>query len=587
MKSADIFVFEDSQLLGKVAAVDTSRVSIAVESPLLLPRAAVGSLVAIQGNTHLEYLIGMTERVTRQLRELIVESSDAGDTALTLENVPDDSMRVVLIGTFKALDGSNRNRFKRGADSFPQIDKSCYLIEGVNLQRFMGLLGHELGKDQRLELGSFVIDQTAIAVANGDKFFQRHAAILGSTGSGKSYAVSLILERCSARPFVNMIVFDMHGEYSSLATADAPIAKAFKIAGPGDLDSVSDETIFLPYWLLNREEMLSMILDRSDQNAPNQASRFTLHVRTLKEQTLIAEKKDSVMATFTVDSPIPYKIADLLAKLNDDDTSKGVGRNGPVKGDWEGKLTRFVSRLSAKLEDRRYGFMFNPPGHALKYDWLSKQITMLLSSNKDEPGIKIVDFSEVPSDVLPVVAGVLARLIYDVQFWMDADQRTPFVFVCDEAHLYLPVRDDADAVQKQALYSFERIAKEGRKYGVSLLVVSQRPSDVSRTILSQCNNFLVLRLTNDQDQGVVHRLMPDSLGGILDVLPLLDTGEAFLLGDAILLPARIRLNLPRIEPLSATRDFWREWGERAADKDAIQNAVETLRRQSRTSVKKV
>jgi hypothetical protein len=587
MKSEDIFIFEDSQLLGKVAAVDTSRVSIAVESPILLPRAAVGSLVAIQGNTHLEYLIGMTERVTRQLREQIVESGDAGDTALTLENIPDDSMRVVLLGTFKALDGSNRNRFKRGADSFPQIDKSCYLIEGRNLQRFMGLLGHELGKDQRLELGSFVIDQTAIAVANGDKFFQRHAAILGSTGSGKSYAVSLILERCSARPFVNMIVFDMHGEYSSLATADAPIAKAFKIAGPGDLDSVSDETIFLPYWLLNREEMLSMILDRSDQNAPNQASRFTLHVRTLKEQTLIAEKKDSVRATFTVDSPIPYKIGELLAKLNDDDTSKGVGKTGPVKGDWEGKLTRFVSRLSAKLEDRRYGFMFNPPGHALKYDWLSKQITMLLSSNKDEPGIKIVDFSEVPSDVLPVVAGVLARLIYDVQFWMDADQRTPFVFVCDEAHLYLPVRDDADAVQKQALYSFERIAKEGRKYGVSLLVVSQRPSDVSRTILSQCNNFLVLRLTNDQDQGVVHRLMPDSLGGILDVLPLLDTGEAFLLGDAILLPARIRLNLPRIEPLSATRDFWREWGERAADKDAIENAVETLRRQSRTSVKKV
>ncbi len=131
--------------------------------------------------------------------------------------------------------------------------------------------------------------------------------------------------------------------------------------------------------------------------------------------------------------------------------------------------------------------------------------------------------------------------------------------------------------------SFERIAKEGRKYGVSLLVVSQRPSDVSRTILSQCNNFLVLRLTNDQDQSVVRRLMPDSLGGILDVLPLLDTGEAFLLGDAILLPARIRLNRPRIEPLSATRDFWREWGETAPNATAISEAVETLRRQSRTS----
>ena len=168
----------------------------------------------------------------------------------------------------------------------------------------------------------------------------------------------------------------------------------------------------------------------------------------------------------------------------------------------------------------------------------------------------------MPSDVLPVVTGVFARLLYDVQFWMQPEKRTPFVFVCDEAHLYLPVREDADAVEKQALYSFERIAKEGRKYGVSLLVVSQRPSDVSRTILSQCNNFLILRLTNDQDQNVVRRLMPDSLAGVLDGLPLLDTGEALLLGDAILLPARIKLKFPTIEPLSQTRNFWQEWGEK-------------------------
>ena len=252
-------------------------------------------------------------------------------------------------------------------------------------------------------------------------------------------------------------------------------------------------------------------------------------------------------------------------------------------GDWEGKLTRFLSRLEAKVSDRRYGFMFSPPAHALRYDWLAKQVAKLLAAPEGKSGIKVVDFSEVPSDVLPVVAAVFARLLYDVQFWMDAEKRTPFVFVCDEAHLYLPVRADADAVEKQALYSFERIAKEGRKYGVSLLVVSQRPSDVSRTILSQCNNFLILRLTNDQDQNVVRRLMPDSLAGVVDGLPLLDTGEAFLLGDAILLPARIKLKLPTIEPLSQTRNFWQEWGEKAPDPKAVQLAVETLRRQSRTA----
>ena len=591
MSDAPILTFDAPGKLGKVASVDTSRVLIAVENAALLPRAAVGSLVAIQGTIAQEFLIGMTERVTRQLREQTAQPDPMAPTTLAVEVVPDDSLRAVLLGTYRTIEGTVRNRFKRGADSFPQIDRDCFLIEGGNLQRFMGLLGKDLDETQRLELGHFAIDRSAAAIANGDRFFQRHAAILGSTGSGKSCAVSLILERAHARKHANIIVFDMHGEYASLAnpparkdgTVPIPIAAAFKIAGPGDLAKPPENALFLPYWLLNREEMLSMILDRSDQNAPNQASRFTLHVRALKEATLTAEKKTDVKATFTVDSPIPYKLNELIQRLEQDNTTKGVGKTGPVKGEWEDRLTRFISRLTAKAEDRRYGFMFKPPEAALKYDWLAKQIAKLLAPGEGKHGIKVVDFSEVPSDVLPVVTGVFARLLYDVQFWMQSEKRTPFVFVCDEAHLYLPVREDADAVEKQALYSFERIAKEGRKYGVSLLVVSQRPSDVSRTILSQCNNFLILRLTNDQDQNVVRRLMPDSLAGVLDGLPLLDTGEALLLGDAILLPARIKLKFPTIEPLSQTRNFWQEWGEKAPDSAAVAAAVETLRRQSRTA----
>ena len=236
--------------------------------------------------------------------------------------------------------------------------------------------------------------------------------------------------------------------------------------------------------------------------------------------------------------------------------------------------------MEAKLDDRRYGFMFMPPVVANTYDWLAAQIAKLLGTTGGN-GIKIIDFSEVPSDVLPVVAGTLARLLYDVQFWMTPEKRTPVTLLCDEAHLYLPVRDDADAVQRQALGAFERIAKEGRKYGFSLLVVSQRPSDVSKTILSQCNNFLSLRLTNDTDQNVIKRLMPDSLAGLTSILPLLDTGEALMLGDAVLLPSRIKLDIPGIVPDSATRDFWKEWGSHAPDVDAINMAVESLRSQTR------
>ena len=573
--------FAEADLLGRVSSVDTSRVAIDVSNSVLLTRIGIGNLIAIKGSTEREFLIAITERVTRSLSDALPDELPADGDDLPLTPVPTDTVRGALIGTFRTVDGEKKNTFKRGADSFPQIDRECYVVEGANLQRFMGILGAEYPPNERLKLGVFVADRTAEAIASGDKFFQRHAAILGSTGSGKSYAVALILERAAQLKYPNILVFDMHGEYAPLAdVSKGGFATRLRIAGPGDLVAPADDALFLPYWLLNRDEMLSMILDRSDQNAPNQASRFTSHVRALKEKTLKSEGKNDVAKTFTVDSPIPYAIKDLLDILNTDNTTKGVGKTGPVKGEWEDKLTRFISRMEAKLEDRRYGFMFTPPAAANTYDWLAAQIAKLLGSNGGK-GIKIIDFSEVPSDVLPVVTGTLARLLYDVQFWMAAEKRTPVTLLCDEAHLYLPVRDDADAVQRQALGAFERIAKEGRKYGFSLLVVSQRPSDVSRTILSQCNNFLSLRLTNDADQGVIKRLMPDSLAGLTSVLPLLDTGEALMLGDAVLLPSRIKLDMPNVVPDSATRDFWRDWGVQAPDVAALARAVESLRSQTR------
>jgi len=525
----------------------------------------------------------MTDRVTRALREDLPDPQNDGPDALTVS--PSDHMQAFVIGTYRTVDGEKADTFKRGADSFPQIDRECFVIEGGNLQRFMGILGAEFSADERLKLGTFVADRSADAIASGDKFFQRHAAILGSTGSGKSWAVALILERAAKLKYPNIVVFDMHGEYAPLADkSNGGFAQRYRIAGPGDLTAPKEDALFLPYWLLNRDEMLSMILDRSDQNAPNQASRFTLHVRDLKGASLDAAGKTKVKETFTVDSPIPYSLLDLVTRLKTDNTTKGVGKTGAIKGEWEDKLTRFISRLDAKLDDRRYGFMFSPPAEALDYGWLAKQIVRLLRADSGN-GIKIIDFSEVPADVLPVVTGTLARLLYDVQFWMNADARTPITLLCDEAHLYLPVKDDADAVQRQALWSFERIAKEGRKYGFSLLVVSQRPSDVSRTILSQCNNFLALRLTNDTDQNVIKRLMPDSLVGLTAMLPMLDTGEALLLGDAVLLPTRIKLDQPKVKPDSATRDFWKEWGSLMPDEKLLAAAVECLRSQSRANAK--
>ena len=578
----EILQFEEKDVIGRVASVDTSRVYINVVNHSLLTRISVSNLVAVQGATLHEFLIGITQRVTRQMVEeaILAEEDEKGN--VPVGETQKDVIEAVLVGTFRAVEGEKENVFKRGADSFPQIDRICYLIEGANLQRLMSLLSAELPEKERLQLGRYVADRSAVAVADGNRFFQRHASILGSTGSGKSWVVALMLERANALSHPNLIVLDMHGEYKPLTEISKDgFAQGFRVAGPGDLESPTDNVLFLPYWLLNREEMLAMLLDRSDQNAPNQAARFTTHVRQLKEGTLKKLKKEDVAATFTVDSPVPYKIQDLIGLLEADNTEMVEGSRGQRQGDWYGRLTRFIARLQAKKEDRRYGFLFQPPEKTMEYDWLAKQAVRLMGSEDGNRGIKIIDFSEVPSDILPVIVGVFARLLYDIQFWLEENKRTPLALICDEGHLYLPVKEDINVIQQRAVEVFERIAKEGRKYGVSIVVVSQRPSDVSRTILSQCNNFLVLRLTNDVDQGVVKRLMPDSMAGLTDMLPLLDVGEAFLLGDAVLLPTRIKLDEPVVKPASATRNFWTDWGSMGPDAEAIAGAVEVLRRQTR------
>ena len=578
---ANLLDFNENDMLGRVTSVDTEQIIIEIENGTVMNKICVGNLVAIETAKQHEKIIALIDKVIRKYIENYEDEDDEIDEMMVSSA---DYIKVSIIGTYHSVYGSTHDLFKRGVEIFPQIESKCYGISDQNLQNFMNILGKDIDADKRLKIGSFMMDTAADAVLDGNKFFQRHAAVLGSTGSGKSWCIANILEKASVLKYTNIIVFDMHGEYKSLSEGSESIAQRFRIAGPGDLEVTKSDVLFLPYWLLNREELLSMILDRSDSNVPNQSSRFTRHIRDLKEETLKREGKTDTLKTFTVDSPIPFLMSELIQKLTIDDTTKGVGKNGAaVKGEWEGKLTRFISRLETKIVDKTYGFMFQPTDEAQKYDWLGAIICKLLGYTDGEKGIKIIDFSEVPSDVLPVVTGTLARLLYDVQFWMDPEKRTPFTIICDEAHLYLPVKEDADSVQKQALYNFERIAKEGRKYGVSILPVSQRPADVSKTILSQCNNFIVLRLTNERDKGVIKNLLPDALKSTIEFLPLLDVGEALVVGDAILLPSKIVLDKPSDthKPISATRNFWDEWDNKEPDNAAIVDAIEALRKQCR------
>ena len=301
----------------------------------------------------------------------------------------------------------------------------------------------------------------------------------------------------------------------------------------------------------------------------------------LKREKLEAEDKKDVLNNFTVESPIPYSISELIKELDDEDQKmiEGARAGTEKQGPLFGKLTRFVQRLTSKKEDKRLNFLFNENPNLLEYDWFNVLVKKLLDFGRGS-GIKIIDFSEVPSDILPLITGLLARLVFSIQQWTDEDNRHPISIFCDEAHLYLPAITKG-SMEEKGLQSFERISKEGRKYGVSLVVISQRPSDVSKTILSQCGNFIAMRLTNPDDQNVIKRLFPDNLGDFANLLPILDIGEALIVGDASLLPSRVQIDKPTIKPKSATVDFWDEWSK---DKTSIDLtlSVEALRKQSKS-----
>jgi DNA helicase HerA-like ATPase len=591
-----IFAFTDDQSIGEVRSIDTSRITIRVTDGQRLQKARVGRLVAIQSMGD-EWLVGIIERVWRRPVELVILDDENAEPDLNTIPAEENGVAVSLVGTYRERDGEKKNSFSRAIFSLPEISRPVYPIEEKSLEDFMGILSASSKADgiAPLRVGTYTLDGKASAYIDADKLFQRHAALLGSTGSGKSFTVASILEQASQLPHANIIVLDLHGEYSSME-----FAAHFRIAGIGDLKSKKKGAIFLPFWLLTYDEMQSVFVDRSGDNAPNQALALLDSVIETKRASITALKKNDLLEGFTVDTPVPYKIQSLvesLDKKNEDETDTGeTYASGPRKGQPKmergplyGKLSRFLIRLKTKINDRRYAFMYQAPAEYDTYESLHELANQLLGSGalKDgvNSGVKIIDFSEVPSDILPVVVGLVARLVYQIQFWtdpgQDGDSRHPVVIVCDEAHLYLPSNAAMTGpLEKRALENFERIAKEGRKYGVSLMVVSQRPSDVSTTILSQCSNIISLRLANKTDQAVVKQLLPESLESLMEVLPTLDIGEAVVVGDATLLPTRIKITKPKYEPRSATIPFWRRW---AKPKSAVNlvKSVENMRRQSR------
>lgn len=397
---------------------------------------------------------------------------------------------------------------------------------------------------------------------NGNKFFNKHFAIVGSTGSGKSHTVAKVLQNAinakkgqySGLNNSHIVLFDIHGEYK----------KAFPNA-----NHINYQNIKIPYWLFDSDELGDLFIESSEDNSHNQVSQFRYAVTENKKKENPSLPQDKIY----FDSPLKFKIDEVITyvkNMNNELINKKSNRNPMTKsgepiqcripkyfqnvlefekitgdyvnGPYSGDFERFILRLETIRKNPRLKFLFDS-AESLELEDILKQFIGYAKSNSN---ITVIDLSGIPFEVLSITVSLISRILFEYGYYYkrllaeDNDCETPLLLVYEEAHKYVPKSDLAK--YRASKTAIERIAKEGRKYGVTLGIVSQRPSEISETIFSQCNNFISMRLTNPDDQNYVRRLLPDSLGNLTDTLPSLKTGEALLIGDSIVMPSIVKID---------------------------------------------
>ncbi|HTY10476.1 MAG TPA: ATP-binding protein [Bacteroidota bacterium] len=458
-------------------------------------------------------------------------------------------MEIQLVGS--VVNG----KFEKGIASFPPVGADVYMTDDSDMTTLFSTyaqFGFAIG-----DISGYLGERQYI---DPNKFFGKHIALLGSTGSGKSTAVSSILQKVQMFSNTHVIVLDIHNEYKA----------AFRDFG--NIINITD--LELPHWFMNFEEMREAFVDESESSAQSQEmllKDLVLNSKKIKNPTL--------QEYITIDAPVYYDLNEVRAKFQFYDTERitGYGGGQSREGPFFGQFTRFLVRLDSRMTDRRYEFMFKPK--KFKDSVAIKDVISKIFGLENKKQITVLDLSGVPFDIVNVIVSLLARMIFDFNFWNKSKSDFPVLLVFEEAHNYLPQVPTAH--NRAARRTVERIAKEGRKYGVACMIVSQRPSELSETILSQCNNFITLRLTNPTDQNYVRKLVPDSFSGLFDLLPTLRPGEALIIGDSTPLPVRVLLDYPAPPPDSADIKFYDKWV--GSEKETVvSDVVERWWRQDRS-----
>lgn len=475
-------------------------------------------------------------------------------------------------------------------------------------------------------MGRLIQNNSVTLHIDGNVFFGKHIGIVGSTGSGKSCTVAKILQEAvgikdennvnvGAQKNAHIIIFDIHSEYKAAFSLEEQ--QGFS------LNYLDVEKLKLPYWLMNSEELESIFIESNEANSHNQISQFRRAV------ILNKEKYNPTLNKVTYDTPVYFSIKEVynyiynmneevISKLASEDAVPKIIENGqqiPItdknkyfenkfsfipqsnakdskasNGPFNGEFNRFISRLENKINDKRLEFLMNPQksdGSVYMSDDFEEILKQFLGY-LNQSNVSIIDLSGIPFEVLSITISLISRIVFDFCFHYSKLKHArkelnnvPFLIVCEEAHNYVPKNGGADYAASKK--SIERIAKEGRKYGISLMVVSQRPSEVADTIFAQCNNFVSLRLTNTSDQAYIKNLLPNNTNSVADVLPTLQPGQCLIVGDATPLPSIVQMEKPKPEPQSKNVNVCDVWNEewKKIDQDepvTIRNVLERWRK---------
>jgi hypothetical protein len=494
--------------------------------------------------------------------------------------VRDDGTRNHIIEAFP-LGVLRDGKFERGGDSLAIPPKD---VKPATVEDIKRIYSDSVNATESFSFSKLSSNSAVEVPVNGNKFFNKHIAIVGSTGSGKSHTVAAIIQKAIAEKAGNftfnnshVIVFDVHSEYRS----------AFPSANFIDVSNLT-----LPYWMLNGEELEEFFLDTeaNDHNQRNVFKEAIIQDRMAKFQGLETDRP-----RIHLDSPLVFDIQAVLetAKSRNEELidtgetyASGAKKGQPkmAQGSLYGKLTNFINRLESKVNDRRLDFFLGTKSKEVTFEATLQ--TLLGYSAESKSNITVIDLSGVPFEVLSITVSLISRLIFEYGYIYkrlrcanDPNEKVnndvPILLVYEEAHKYVP--NSELSKYRSSKTSIERIAKEGRKYGVTLLLASQRPSEISETVFSQCNNFIAMRLTNPVDQSYVKKLLPDSLGSLIDKMTSFRQGEALLVGESVVLPSIVQIVQCDPAPSSNDIPYWELWKEEWKDMNIAEIKAEWYR----------